>query len=338
MNNRQKLPLGGLLSIERAILAELIGNHMSNDKMEGAIARICELKLQKIRRYIYNMVNLFLLDVFLLHGAIVIRTFLVAARRDYICICATIILSSTWQASQRGTDGKLQETKPLCWNFNECQNVKGTTDQVVECCRHWVTRPKLLLTLYFRDQKFWDQYWDFLRPILRLFPRDRYRYSLLNGKSLDTEKSRDETSHSGCQGQLNEYWNSRWWKKRTKPMQPIHYAFVNASKLRGRVKTHFEKNIQIQPLHWEFTSVHAGHLIGHYLHYLQPKFLRLRLFFEIKIFKTHINTLKIWEKSRYRETSWQDVTLWLSPLLDCCHHISLHRHCQSSANMFCSVA
>ena len=75
MNNRQKLPLGGLLSIERAILAELIGNHMSNARMEGAIARICELKLQKIRRYIYNMINLFLLDVFLLHGAIVIRTF-----------------------------------------------------------------------------------------------------------------------------------------------------------------------------------------------------------------------------------------------------------------------
>ena len=126
MNNRQKLPLGGLLSIERAILAELIGNHMSNDKMEGAIARICELKLQKkIRRYIYNMINLFLLDVFLLHGAIVIRTFLVAARRDYICICATIILSSTWQASQRGTDGKLQETKPFCWNFKECQMSKA---------------------------------------------------------------------------------------------------------------------------------------------------------------------------------------------------------------------
>ena len=133
MNNRQKLPLG-LLSIERAILAELIGNHMSNDKIEGAVARNCELQLQKIRRYIYNMVQLFLLDVFLLDGAIVIRTFLVAARRDYICICATIILSSTWQASQRGTDGKLQETKPFCLNFKECQNVKGTTDQDVECC------------------------------------------------------------------------------------------------------------------------------------------------------------------------------------------------------------
>ena len=47
MNNRQKLPLGGLLSIERAILAELIGNHMSNDKIEGAIARNCELQLKK---------------------------------------------------------------------------------------------------------------------------------------------------------------------------------------------------------------------------------------------------------------------------------------------------
>ena len=125
-----------LLSIERAILAELIGNHMSNDKIEGAIARNCELQLKKIRRYIYNLVQLFLLDVFLLHGAIVIRTFLVAARRDYICICATIILSSTWQASQRGTDGKLQEAKPFCLNFKECQNVKGTTDQDVECCRH----------------------------------------------------------------------------------------------------------------------------------------------------------------------------------------------------------
>ena len=134
MNNRQKLPLGSLLSIERAILAELIGNHMSNDKMEGAIARNCELQLQKIKRYIYYAVQLILLDVFLLDGAIVIRTFLVAARRDYICICATIILSSTWQASQRGTDGKLQEAKPFCLNFKECQNVKGTTDQDVECC------------------------------------------------------------------------------------------------------------------------------------------------------------------------------------------------------------
>ena len=47
MNNRQKLPLGGLLSIERAILAILIGNHMSNDKIEGAIACNFELQLKK---------------------------------------------------------------------------------------------------------------------------------------------------------------------------------------------------------------------------------------------------------------------------------------------------
>ena len=47
MNNRQKLPQCCLLSIERAILAELIGNHTSNDKMEGAIARNCEIQLQK---------------------------------------------------------------------------------------------------------------------------------------------------------------------------------------------------------------------------------------------------------------------------------------------------
>ena len=45
-----------LLSIERAILAELIGNHMSKIKWKELLHAIVSYNYKKIRRYIYNMV------------------------------------------------------------------------------------------------------------------------------------------------------------------------------------------------------------------------------------------------------------------------------------------
>ena len=64
--------------------------------------------------------------------------------------------------------------------------------------------PRLIWDQNFWDLNFWDRYRDFFsRPNIfvtdtEIFFRDRDQYSQKIEKSLDTEKSRDEMSHSAC--------------------------------------------------------------------------------------------------------------------------------------------
>ena len=68
--------------------------------------------------------------------------------------------------------------------------------------------------------------------------------------------------------------------------------------------------------------------------YFQPNFSRMRLFFEIKIFKTHIDTLKKNGEILDTEKSRDKMShSGCCHCIDCCHHILF---CQSSANMLCS--
>ena len=71
-----------------------------------------------------------------------------------------------------------------------------------------ITKSKVFEVQSFREQIFLGRYWDFFwdqnfRDRYRDFFwdqnfRDRDRYSQKIEKSLDTEKSRDKMSHSGC--------------------------------------------------------------------------------------------------------------------------------------------